>query len=382
MSEVDGAPGSSDEAWELAFTNSPIGCAIVGLDGRCLQVNEALCRILGYGASELLSLTFQDITHPDDLDADLALVKALAGGDIPKYRMEKRYLRPDGSHVWANLTVSLVHHKDGTPAYFISQVEDIQERRFADEALRLSEARLRNLTDSIHDAIIGADVHGTITTWNHAAAEMFGYTRDEAVGQKLTLIVPPSQRPAHTAGLARLAAGGRPRIIGQPVRFTAIRADGSEVAVELRITTSEAAGSRHYTAVVTDLSERDRNEEKAAILSALLDTEESAVIAFTLDGTVTTWNRGAERIYGYTAAEACGKRVGLLLLDPDPDLESKFADVMRRVTGGESAVYDGRRRTKDGSSIGVSVTLRPLKERGEVVGMVGITRPLASASTS
>ena len=382
MTDVDGAPGWSHEAWELAFTNSPIGCAIVGLDGRCLQVNEALCRILGYGASELLSLTFQDITHPDDLDADLALVKALAGGDIPKYRMEKRYLRPDGSHVWANLTVSLVRHQDGTPAYFISQVEDIHERRVADEALRVSEARLRNLTDSIHDAIIGADVHGTITTWNHAAAEMFGYTRDEAVGQKLTLIIPSSQRAAHTAGLARLAAGGRPRIIGQPVRFTAIRAGGSEVPVELRITTSEAAGSRHYTAVVTDLSERDRNEEKAAILSALLDTEESAVIAFTLDGTVTTWNPGAERIYGYTSAEACGKRVGLLLLDPDPDLESKFADIMRRVTGGESAVYDGRRRTKDGSTIGVSVTLRPLKERGEVVGMVGITRPLASASTS
>lgn len=382
MTDLDGAPGWSDEAWQLAFTNSPIGCAIVGLDGRCLQVNEALCGILGYGESELLSLTFQDITHPDDLDADLALVKALAGGDIPKYRMEKRYLRPDGSHVWANLSVSLVHHKDGTPAYFISQVEDIQERRDAAEALRLSEARLRNLADSIHDAIIGADLHGTITTWNHAAAEMFGYTRDEAVGQKLTLIIPPSQRAAHTAALARLSAGGKPRIIGQPVRFTALRADGSEVPVELRITTSDTVGSRHYTAVVTDLSERDRNEEKAAILSALLDTEESAVIVFTLDGTVTTWNRGAERIYGYTAAEACGKRVGLLLLDPDPDLDSKFADIMRRVTGGESAVYDGRRRTKDGSTIGVSVTLRPLKERGEVVGMVGITRPRASASTS
>ena len=382
MSDLHAVPGWSDEAWELAFTNSPIGCAIVSLDGRCLRVNEALCRIVGYEASELLSLTFHDITHPDDLEADVALVKALVEGDIPKYQMNKRYLRPDGSHVWANLTVSLVHHKDGTPAYFISQIEDIQDRRVADEALRLSEERLRNLTDSIQDAIIGADLHGTITTWNHAAAGMFGYTRDEAVGQKLTLIIPPSQRPAHTAALARLAAGGQPRFIGQPVRFTALRADGSEVQVELRITTSEAAGSRHYTAVVTDLSERDRNDETAAILSALLDTEESAVIAFTLDGTVTKWNRGAERIYGYTAAEACGKTVGLLLLDPDPDLESKFADIMRRVTDGESAVYDGRRRTKDGSTIGVSVTLRPMKERGEVVGMVGITRPLASASTS
>ncbi|HEX4865577.1 MAG TPA: PAS domain S-box protein [Acidimicrobiales bacterium] len=382
MSNVEAVPVWSAEAWRLAFSNAPIGCAIVALNGRILQVNEALCRIVGYGASELVSLTFQDITHPDDLDADLALVKALVAGDVPKYQMEKRYLRPDGTQVWSNLTVSLMHNSDGSPAYFISQIEDIHERRDADEALRLSEERLRSLTDSIQEAIIGADLHGTITTWNRSAAKMFGYTRDEAVGQKVTLIIRPSERPAHTAGLARLAAGGKPRIIGQPVRFVALRVDGSEIPVEIRITTSETAGLRQYTAVVKDLSERDSYEEKAAILSALLDTDEAAVIAFTLDGTVTTWSRGAEHLYGYTAAEACGKRVGLLLMDPEPDLPSKFEEIMRRVTEGKSAAYDGRRRTKDGSTIGVSVTLKPLLERGEVIGIVGITRPLASTSAS
>lgn len=365
----------SDEAWRLAFTNAPIGCAIVALDGTCLRVNEALCRITGYSASELLTLTFQDITHPDDLDADLALVKALAAGDIPHYRMEKRYLRRDGDQVWVNLTVSVVHEADGSPAYFVSQIEDIDKRRAANEALRLSEARLRSITDSIQDAIIGTDLSGTITTWNRAAAWMFGYTVDEAVGRNVTTIMPEAQRPPFVAALRRLAAGGKPKLIGHPVRRIGLRADGREFPVEMTITLTDTGESRGYTAVVRDLSEHDRFEENASILTALLDTEDQAVVAFTLNGTVITWSRGAERIFGYTAEEACGKEVGLLLLDPAADLESEFEDVMRTVAEGGSAEYDARRRTKDGSSVGVSVTLKPLVERGEVVGMLAISRP-------
>lgn len=365
----------SDEAWRLAFTNAPIGCAIVALDGTFLHVNEALCRIVGYSASELLTLTFQDITHPNDLDADLALVKALVAGDVPHYRMEKRYLRPEGNQVWVNLTVSVVHEEDGSPAYFISQIEDVDKRRAANEALRLSEARLRSLTDSIQDAIIGADLTGTITTWNRAAAWMFGYTVEEAIGRNVTTIIPEPQRPPFVAALRRLAAGGKPRLIGHPVRRVAIRADGKEIPVEMTITLTDTGDARGYTAVVRDLSERDLFEGKAAILTALLDTEDQAVVAFTLDGTVITWSRGAERLYGYAAEEACGKRVGVLLLDPATDLESEFADVMGRVAQGGSVEYEGQRRTKDGSSVGVSVTLKPLVERGEVVGMLGISRP-------
>jgi PAS domain S-box-containing protein len=368
------APEWSDEAWRLAFTNAPIGCAIVALDGMFLQVNEALCRIVGYGADELATLTFQDITHPDDLEADLALVRALVAGDIPNYRMEKRYLRRDGSVVWINLTVSLVHNPDGTPAYFISQMEDIDQQRAANEAMRQSEAQLRSLTDSIQDAIIGSDLSGTIITWNAAAACMFGYSAEEAVGCNLTMLVPEARRAAETAALRRLAAGGKPRLLGQTVRQTAVRRDGTEFPVEITITAARDHEIRGYTAVVRDVSERDLFEEKAAILSVLLDNEDEAVVAFTLEGTVTTWNRGAERLYGYTAEEACGKRVGLLLLSPEEEQDCQLVEAARQVADGESVAYDGQRRRKDGSTVGVSVMLRPVVERGEVVGMVGITR--------
>jgi PAS domain S-box-containing protein len=163
-------------------------------------------------------------------------------------------------------------------------------------------------------------------------------------------------------------------LIGQTARRAAVRADGTTFPVEITITSTVGLEAGGYTAVVRDLSERDQYEEKAAILSALLDTEEAAVVAFTLQGIVTAWNPGAERLYGYTAEEACGKRVGLLVLDPADEEDARFVDIMRRVSEGASAVYDGQRRRKDGTTVGVSVTLKPLVERGEVVGMVGITR--------
>ena len=92
----------------LATEHSPIGTALVGLDGGWLNVNAALRDFLGYSAEEFATLTFQDITHADDLGADLALLEDLLGGTIPSYQMEKRYVRKDGATVWARLTVSLV----------------------------------------------------------------------------------------------------------------------------------------------------------------------------------------------------------------------------------------------------------------------------------
>ena len=112
--------------------HSPIGTALVGLDGAWLWTNAALRNILGYSRDELAGLDFQRITHPDDLDADLDKVAQLIAGEGTAYEMEKRYLRADGSTVWCLLTVSLIHGDDAAPAYFVSNVQDITQRK-ADE---------------------------------------------------------------------------------------------------------------------------------------------------------------------------------------------------------------------------------------------------------
>jgi PAS domain S-box-containing protein len=122
----------SEERFRNAVEYSAIGIALVGLDGRWLQVNRAICSMLGYTAKELLALTFQDITHPDDLKTDLTYVDDMLSGRISTYQMEKRYVRKNGVLVWALLNVSLVRGTAGEPVHFVSQVQDITARKHAE----------------------------------------------------------------------------------------------------------------------------------------------------------------------------------------------------------------------------------------------------------
>ncbi|HWG91348.1 MAG TPA: PAS domain S-box protein [Candidatus Thermoplasmatota archaeon] len=124
----------SEEQFRLALENAPIGMALVAPDGRWLKVNRALCDIVGYSQQELLSKSFQDITHPEDLEADLGLVKRVLAGELRSYQLEKRYLHRDGHAIWILLSVSLVRDTTGEPRYFISQIEDISARREAEVA--------------------------------------------------------------------------------------------------------------------------------------------------------------------------------------------------------------------------------------------------------
>ncbi len=123
----------SEERFRATFEHAAIGAAQVGIDGRWLRVNQKLAEIVGYEPEELLKTTFQDITHPDDLEGDLDQVRRLLAGEVQTYTMEKRYVKRNGSAVWVNLTVSLVRDASGEPAYFIAAVEDISTRKKAEE---------------------------------------------------------------------------------------------------------------------------------------------------------------------------------------------------------------------------------------------------------
>ncbi|MBW4563312.1 MAG: PAS domain S-box protein [Mojavia pulchra JT2-VF2] len=127
---------ASEERFRATFNQAAVGIAHVALDGRWLRVNQKLCDILGYSYEELLQKTFQDITHPDDLEIDLAYVQQILAGEIQTFSMEKRYIRKDGSLVWAYLTVALVRQSGGTPDYFISVIKDISDRKAAEMAVR------------------------------------------------------------------------------------------------------------------------------------------------------------------------------------------------------------------------------------------------------
>lgn len=125
----------SEERFRVTFETAAIGVALFSLEGKWLQVNPRLCSIVGYSEEELTKLTFQDITHPDDLETDLNLVGKLLAGEINSYTLEKRYIRKDTSLVWINLTASFVRTADGQPDYFIATVEEITSRKAVHEEI-------------------------------------------------------------------------------------------------------------------------------------------------------------------------------------------------------------------------------------------------------
>ncbi|MCY7301590.1 MAG: PAS domain S-box protein [Thermoleophilia bacterium] len=171
--EAESSLREAETRFRTFFASAPIGEAIVSPDGHFLEVNAALCGITGYSETELRDLTFQDLTHPDDLVADLEFVRQMMSGEIRTYQMEKRYLHKNGKVVWILLSSSLVRSDAGEPEYFIKQIQDITERKRADDAIERSEARL---TEAQHVARIGSwewVVAADAIDWSAELYEMF-----------------------------------------------------------------------------------------------------------------------------------------------------------------------------------------------------------------
>jgi len=176
----------SEAQFRGAFEASATGIAIVSLEGKWVKVNPAICNILGYSEEELILLTFQDITHPDDLNPDLALVKELLVGNRNHYQIEKRYKSKAGQYIWGLLSVSLVRDADGKPKHFVSQITDINTQRITQNKLEQTLNKLESILNaSTQVSIISTDTKGVITSFNAGAENLLGYTSDEVL-HKLT----------------------------------------------------------------------------------------------------------------------------------------------------------------------------------------------------
>ena len=173
----------SEERFRLTIDEAPIGMALVSLDGRVIRVNRALCEIVGYSPEELTKLTFRDITHPDDLAADVALAATLARGEIPRYQLGKRYVRKDGSIVDSMLSASILRDRRGAPLYYIAQVEDITERKRVEAALRISEQEFRSLAESMPQIVWATGPDGLNIYFNQQWVTYTGLTLDESYGE-------------------------------------------------------------------------------------------------------------------------------------------------------------------------------------------------------
>ncbi len=259
----------SEARFRAAFEQAAVGMAQVGLDGRFLDVNERLCAILGYSREALLALSFQDLTHPDDLAADLARVEALLAGAGERYALEKRYRHQDGSMVWAMLTVSLLRDAAGRPERFVSVVEDISARKAAEAALRESEARFRTLMDAAPVMVWVTDAAGRCSFLNRRWYELTGQSESEALGEGWLDATDPESRAA-TAADVRQALARREAF---RLEYRLRRRDGSLLWVINAGEPRHGAGGEFlgHVGAVFDIADRKEAEERQLLLAREVD---------------------------------------------------------------------------------------------------------------
>jgi two-component system cell cycle sensor histidine kinase/response regulator CckA len=233
-------------------------------------------------------------------------------------------------------------------------------------------AHLAAIVESREYAIFSRTLDGTILTWNAGAERLYGYTAQEAIGQPITILLPEDRHSEAAEILSRIGRGDRIDSF-ETVRRTK---DGALIEVCLSITPIRGPSGNIIGAsyIVRDIGQNNRNE-RFHTLVAIVESSEDAVIGKNLDGTILTWNKGAEQVYGYTAAEAIGHAMTLLLPEDLPDEETA---ILKRLARGERVDhFETVRRTKNGELIDVSLTISPVRDRtGKIIGASHVARDI------
>ena len=238
----------------------------------------------------------------------------------------------------------------------------------------LTSRHLAKIVDSSDDAIVSKDLDGIIQSWNSAAERMFGYTAAEAVGKSIRMIIPADRQQEEDFVLGRIRSG-------QPVRhYETLRQRKDGVLIPISLTVSPIFDDRGVVVgaskIARDISDRKLADYNARRLAAVVESSDDAIVSKDLDSTITSWNKAAERMFGYTAAEAIGRSIRMII---PPELQGEEDVVLERIRAGQAVDhYETRRRRKDGSDINISLSVSPIfDDTGAVVGASKIARDVS-----
>ena len=309
-----------EERFRRVFEEGPLAMVLVDKGFRLTHVNSRFCEMLGYTEAELISRTFPEISHPDDIDKDIALAEQVFRGEIPYYTIEKRYLTKAGEVVWANLTAFVVRDEDGTPLYGLGMVEDITERKREQDELRRSEERFRMVLKA--PVALFAHDRDLRFTWVHNPSS--GFDSAALIGKTDAELVPPDQAAAPMALKRQVLETGK---AAREEISLSINGETSwyDLHVEPHLHASgEVIG---VTCIAIDTTERKQAEDDSARYRSMV-TASSDLMVY-VDSTYTyravnqaycdEHQRTQEEILGRTVAEVFGEEAFETELKPHLD---------------------------------------------------------------
>jgi PAS domain S-box-containing protein len=277
--------------------------------------------------------------------------------------------RPDGTRVPFLPFPTPIFNASGVFVGAVNMLVDITERKRAEEATQ----RLACIVDSSDDAIISKDLDGIISSWNKAASRLFGYEAAEVIGKPVTILIPQDRRDEESFILQQIRGGERIDHY-ETVRR---RKDGGLIDVSLTVSPVRNAQGKIIGAskIARDITKRKRELDAALLLASIVETSDDAIISKNLDGIITSWNKGAERIFGYMEEEIIGKSVKVLIPRKYHAEEDTILERIRR--GQRIEHYETIRQRKHGSLINVSLTVSPVADpQGKIVGASKIARDI------
>ncbi|MEI6293549.1 MAG: PAS domain S-box protein, partial [Methanomicrobiales archaeon] len=321
--QVEDSLRESEDRFRKIFENSPLGMALVNPDFRFFSVNPAWVSMTGYSEAELLERSFGDITHPDYLAGDLEHIRELVAGIIPVYRTEKRYIRKEGSILWGSLRVTTIRDKQGNIRHFVAQIEDITDRKRADDTLRESEVKFRTMVEASPDIIWEIDPQGNFTYISSQCHAQLGYEPGDLIGQSFfSLVRPEAVSTVRNAFLEHLQEKRPYSTLEVPAQDKA----GKQIFIEIRsvpITGSKgqitgfrgiARDITHNILMQTSLKESER------FVQQILDTTPNLVYIFDIQDNRNIYtNREVANYLGYSSDEIIrmGSRLFEIILHPE-----------------------------------------------------------------
>ncbi len=374
---VEEALRESEERVRNAFDYAAIGMALVALDGRWLQVNHSLCEIVGYSEQELLSTSFQAITHPDDLEGELNYTNQLLSGEIRYYQFEKRYFHKQGHIVWILLSGSLVRDTMGQPLYFIGQIQDITQRKQAEERLRLLERAIA----ASNNGIIISDAQAPdrpVIYVNSGFERITGYTKEEVIGKNNRFLQgTDSSQPALEKLRSAIATGTETQVV-----LRNYRKDGTLFWNEFSITPvlDEMGRLTHFIGVQTDITERNQAEEalrrSEERFRVLVNSAPVGIFQTDLLGDCLFVNLRWLEITELSGEKALGKGWENVL-HPD-DCEPMFTEWYDAAATGREFARECRFVTPEAKVKWVFVTAVPLRDSsGAISGYLGSAKDIS-----